>query len=131
MADTRYRFLAGVLLAALALPAAFARGAGPTLYNPQTDAMSVDITFANGDEFRNVVNAKELKPLGSDAQITGVRVFLSSGQVLEANPDDALRLRGRIDKPQNQVWVVDGAHICVFDSHKFKRKAGLKCPAAR
>jgi len=129
MANARHRILAGVLLAALALPAAFARGAGPTLYNPQTDAMSVDITFANGDEFRNVVNAKELKPLGSNAQITGVRVFLGSGGVLEASPDDAVRLRGKIDRPQDQVWVVDGARICVMDAHKFKRKVGMKCGA--
>jgi len=120
------RLQATALLATLLLLPAFALAAGPSIYNPQTTAMSVDINFANGDEFRNVINSNELKVLGSDAQITSVQVYLSNG-VLTATESDTPRLRGSIARPGDQVWVVDGVHICVVSVHKFKRKLGFKC----
>lgn len=116
------------LLALMLLLPACAQAAGPSLYNPQSVAMSVNLEFANGDEFRNVVDARELKVLATDAQIRRLRVFLGSGKMLDDGPAETTALRKAIDKPRNQVWVVDGERVCVLDSRQFKRKAGMHCP---
>ena len=118
------------LLALMLLLPACAQATGPALYNPQSVAMSVNLEFANGDEFRNVVDARELKVLTTDAPVKRLRIFLGSGKMLDEGVADTAALSKGIDKPRNQVWVVDGEHICVLDSRKFKRKPGFRCPAA-
>lgn len=118
------------LLAALALLAA-GRGqaASLTVYNSQDTALSAHVLFDKGEEFRGVIAAREQKSLHENGQISTVQVFLSSGKVLNVNEAQAPLLRGKLAKPADQVWVIDGAQICVVDAHKFRKKAGYKCPA--
>jgi len=109
------------------LGAAFTKAAGPVFYNPSNEEILLHVYFYEGPAFQGVIPAGEALALPNAWQVRGLEARLSSGEILILSKEEALKLRSGIEKPRSQVWVIDGFHVCVVESRKFKRERDFHC----
>ena len=108
---------------------ALANDVGPAFFNATDGAVSVEITFSAGSGFSGDLGADGLMGWPFPWQVRTMKVHMKRGGNLAVSEAQVTRLRGKLTKPGNQLWVIDTSHVCVLDSRRFKAVKGVRCPA--
>jgi hypothetical protein len=120
-----------VFLCACLIPVhALSKDLGPTFFNATDEVISIEIAYSQGSGFRGDLAPGQLERWPFAWQVQTVKVQLKDGRSFGVSEAEAVHLRGKLTKPRAQVWVIDGSHICVVASRRFKATKGLRCPVS-
>jgi hypothetical protein len=109
------------------LLAAMSRDAGPEFFNATDVPVTLRVKFAEGPDFVITLPPGKVILFPFPWQVTELKAQLNGGRLLRIAKDEAPSLRSGIDKPRNQVWVIDSTHDCVVAARKVIPDRGLHC----
>jgi hypothetical protein len=124
---SHWRF--ALVLSAFLLTAA-SRAAGPGFFNATDGPVELRAKFADGPDFVITLPAGKVVLFSFAWQVTELEAHLNGGTLIKVAKDKAASLRRDIDKPRNQVWVIDGTQVCVVSARKSVPETGFHCASS-
>jgi len=109
---------------------AFADDAGPAFFNATDDVILIDVSFSQGSGLRGDLAPSQMERWHFAWQVQTIKVDLKNHKSLSVSEAEAVRLRGKLTKPETQVWVIDGSRICVVAAQTFRPAKGFRCPGS-
>lgn len=118
-----------LLLVLVAGPASsFYRLAGPSFYNGSTAEITIDIVYQDGPCCHLPhVPAHHFAFAEPNFHEVKTITVTALGKIYCLKKSTALQWRADV-KPKDQLWIFDGAHICMIQKRDFKTGGGMQCP---
>jgi hypothetical protein len=105
---------------------------GPNFYNATNDPLTLEVTFDSGRQWRGDTKMTMKAHMHfadlDDHQVNSV-TFIAEGKTYRLETDVVLKLRGGT-RPRDQLWVFDGASVCLLPERGFDPKKDVQCEAA-
>ena len=121
----QYRWRLALVLSVFSLTA-MSRAAGPGFFNATDVPVALRAKFAEGPDFVIALPPGKVVLFPLPWQVAELEARLNGGTLLRVAKDEAPSLRSGIDKPRNQVWVIDSTHVCVVSARRVI-EAGFHC----
>lgn len=106
---------------------------GPNFYDATIDVVAFEVTFDSGPQWRSgaaMTMKAHMHFADLDNHQVNTIVFTSGGKTYRLEKDAVLKLRGEI-RPRDQLWVFDGANVCMFPESGFDPKKDVHCPVVQ
>ena len=128
--DMQKRIRLLVLLALWVEPTfAFKSIKGSNFYNATNEVVTLEVTFDSGQQWRGDTQATMKAHMHfadlDDHQVNTV-TFIAEGKIYRLEKDAVLKLRGET-RPRDQLWVFDGAGVCLLSERGFDPKKDVRC----
>jgi hypothetical protein len=92
--------------------------------------VALRVKFAEGPDFVITLPPGKVVLFPSPWQVTELDAQLNGGTLLKVAKDEASALRSGIDKPRNQVWVIDNKQVCVVKARMFTPTPAFHCASS-